>query len=70
MIVASFWPKMLGEAVTAALKYSNYHCNFWLGKAVTEALNYSNDRCSFWPRRLGKAVTEVLKHSLTLLAKS
>ena len=72
MIVASFWPKMLGEAVTAALKYSNYHCNFWperLGKAVTEALNYSNDRCSFWPQRLGEAVTEVIKHSLTLLAK-
>ena len=36
---------------------------------MTEALKYSNDRCSFWPRRLGKAVTKVLKHSLTLLAK-
>ena len=63
---------MLDEAVTAALKYSNDHCNFWperLDKAVTEALKYSNDRCSFWPQRLGKAVTKVLKHSLTLLAK-
>ena len=36
---------------------------------MTEALKYSNDRCSFWPQRLGKAATEVLKHSLTLLAK-
>ena len=44
MTVASFWPKMLGEAVTAALKYSSDHCNFWperLGKAVTEALKYA-----------------------------
>ena len=36
---------------------------------MTEALKYLNGRCSFWSQRLGKALTDILKHSLTRLAK-
>ena len=69
MVIASFWPKRRGEAVTEALKYSNDRCSFWpqrLGKAVTEVLKLS---LTLLAKEARKAVSDmhILNPSLALL---